>query len=88
MKKILVIFKYKDDPFPYLELHYNGNVETFGNQICKVIDRIDHIYEEMKGNVEKIILEFRPSSVIVNKSQIKGMLFGGKPYFHLIKINK
>ncbi len=64
-KKILVLFKYKDDPFAYLELHYNGNVETFGNQVCKMEDRIDHIYEETKGNIEEIILKFQPSNVIV-----------------------
>lgn len=81
-KAVLKEVENSNEPFPTWELNYGGQKENLGNQVCKVIDQIDKIYEKTNGDVE-ILIELQPTR---NKPHLKGILFGGKPYFDKIKI--
>lgn len=81
MRKTVTLKELRDEnnPFPMWELDYDGQKENLSNQICKVIDQIDKIYEETKGNIA-ITLKLQP-----NRGYLKNILFGGKPYFDKIQ---
>jgi hypothetical protein len=85
MKKVVLQeIENKNEPFPNWKLYYEDEEIVGGNQICKMIERIDQIDKETNSNVE-ITLKFQPSRE--HKEYLKNFLFVDKPYFRTIRLS-
>lgn len=74
MKKKVTLM---ENVVPMWELKHEGGIEFFGDCLDEVIKRIDHIYDEAKGNIEIIVKQHN----IIAKE-----IFLDKPYYNNIKI--